>query len=106
MSSPTRKAKALRPSISSSLVDLVAAYLRRAARECDHPPSSMRAIDDGQQAHIVATTTDKKETSDMPLLRASFGSPYGRKARIAISILGLDGKVKVEPASTQDPTHP
>jgi glutathione S-transferase len=42
----------------------------------------------------------------MPVLRASFGSPYGRKARIAISILGLDSKVKVEPASTQDPNDP
>jgi len=39
-------------------------------------------------------------------LRAGFGSPFGRKARIAISVLGLDGKVKVEPASTQDPADP
>jgi glutathione S-transferase len=42
----------------------------------------------------------------MLTLRASFGSPFGRKARIAISILGLDGKVKVEPATTQDPADP
>ena len=42
----------------------------------------------------------------MLTLRASFGSPYGRKARIAVSILGLDGKVKVEPASTQDAADP
>jgi glutathione S-transferase len=42
----------------------------------------------------------------MVTLRAGFGSPFGRKARIAISVLGLDGKVKVEPASTQDPADP
>jgi glutathione S-transferase len=34
------------------------------------------------------------------------GSPFGRKARIAISLLGLDGKVTVEPASTQDDADP
>ena len=39
----------------------------------------------------------------MVTLRTGFGSPFGRKARIAVSVLGLDGKVKVEPASTQDP---
>jgi glutathione S-transferase len=42
----------------------------------------------------------------MITLRTGFGSPFGRKARIAISVLGLDGKVKVEPASTQDPADP
>src|SRR5262245_1782245 len=42
----------------------------------------------------------------MVTLRTGFGSPFGRKARIAISVLGLDGKVKVEPASTQDPADP
>jgi glutathione S-transferase len=42
----------------------------------------------------------------MPTIRTSFGSPFGRKARIAVSVLGLDGKVKVEPASTQDDTDP
>jgi glutathione S-transferase len=39
----------------------------------------------------------------MSTLRASFGSPFGRKARIAIEVLGLDGKVKVEAAGSQDP---
>jgi glutathione S-transferase len=34
------------------------------------------------------------------------GSPFGRKARIAASVLGLDGKVKVEPASNQDDNDP
>jgi len=42
----------------------------------------------------------------MVTLRTGFGSPFGRKARIAISVLGLDGKVKVEPASTQDAADP
>ena len=40
------------------------------------------------------------------LIRTSFGSPFGRKARIAVSVLGLDGKVKVESATTQDPSDP
>jgi glutathione S-transferase len=35
-------------------------------------------------------------------VRTSLGSPFGRKARLAVSILGLDGKVAIEPASTQD----
>jgi glutathione S-transferase len=34
------------------------------------------------------------------------GSPFGRKARIAVSVLGLDGKIKIEPASTQDTADP
>jgi glutathione S-transferase len=42
----------------------------------------------------------------MPTIRASFGSPFGRKARIATSVLGLDGKVRIEPASTQDAADP
>jgi glutathione S-transferase len=42
----------------------------------------------------------------MATLRTSFGSPFGRKARIAVSVLGLDGKVKIEPASTQDAADP
>src|SRR3954468_16974673 len=42
----------------------------------------------------------------MVTLRTGFGSPFGRKARIAVSVLGLDGKVKVEPASTQDDSDP
>jgi glutathione S-transferase len=42
----------------------------------------------------------------MPTIRTSFGSPFGRKARIAASVLGLDDKVKTEPATTQDPADP
>ena len=40
------------------------------------------------------------------LIRTSFGSPFGRKARIAVNVLGLDGKVKVESATTTDPSDP
>lgn len=42
----------------------------------------------------------------MTTLRTGFGSPFGRKARIAVNVLGLDGTVKVEPASTQDAADP
>src|SRR5262249_50987172 len=42
----------------------------------------------------------------MVTLRTSFGSPFGRKAHIAVGVLGLDGKIKVEPASTQDAADP
>jgi glutathione S-transferase len=42
----------------------------------------------------------------MVILRTGFGSPFGRKARIAVPVLGLDGKVKIEPASTQDAADP
>jgi len=40
----------------------------------------------------------------MLTIRASLGSPFGRKARIAASVLGLDGKVKSEAATTADPS--
>jgi len=42
----------------------------------------------------------------MLTVRTGAGSPFGRKARIAISVLGLDGKVAVEPAANQDPADP
>jgi glutathione S-transferase len=42
----------------------------------------------------------------MLTLRTSFGSPFGRKARVAIGLLGLDDRIKVESASTQDPADP
>src|SRR5438874_2144015 len=42
----------------------------------------------------------------MLTVRTSFGSPFGRKVRIAVSVLGLDGKIRVEPASTQDDADP
>jgi glutathione S-transferase len=42
----------------------------------------------------------------MLTIRTSFGSPFGRKVRIAVSVLGLDGKIRVEPASTQDDSDP
>lgn len=42
----------------------------------------------------------------MLTLRTSLGSPFGRKPRIAVGVLGLDARVKVEPATTQDPADP
>jgi glutathione S-transferase len=38
----------------------------------------------------------------MPTLCSGPGSPFGRKTRIAVSVLGLDAKVKFEPASGRD----
>ena len=38
----------------------------------------------------------------MMILRSSPSSPFGRKARIAVSLLGFDGEVKIEPADTTD----
>jgi glutathione S-transferase len=38
----------------------------------------------------------------MMILRSSPASPFGRKVRIAISLLGFDGLVKVEPADPTD----
>lgn len=38
----------------------------------------------------------------MMVLRSSPASPFGRKVRIAIAILGLDGETRIEPA---DPTN-
>ena len=40
------------------------------------------------------------------LIRTAFGSPFGRKVRIGVSILGLDDKIRVESASTQDADDP
>ena len=38
----------------------------------------------------------------MMILRSSPSSPFGRKVRLAISVLGLDNDVKIEPADTTD----
>jgi glutathione S-transferase len=38
----------------------------------------------------------------MMILRSAAASPFGRKVRIAISLLGLDGQTRIEPA---DPTN-
>jgi glutathione S-transferase len=42
----------------------------------------------------------------MLTVRTSFGSPFGRKARVAVAVLGLADKVKIESATTQDPADP
>src|SRR5258708_9785465 len=39
----------------------------------------------------------------MPVLRSSTTSPFARKIRIAISILGLEDKIRIENADTLDP---
>lgn len=39
----------------------------------------------------------------MMILRSSPASPFGRKVRIAIALLGFDSEVTIEPATTSDP---
>jgi glutathione S-transferase len=39
----------------------------------------------------------------MMILRSAPPSPFGRKVRIALSLLGLEGEVRVDPADTGDP---
>jgi len=39
----------------------------------------------------------------MMILRSALPSPFGRKVRIAVSLLGLDDAVKVEATDTMDP---
>jgi glutathione S-transferase len=42
----------------------------------------------------------------MPTLRTGENSPFGRKARIAMKVLGLEREVAFAPASTVDPADP
>ena len=42
----------------------------------------------------------------MLTLRSGFNSPFGRKIRIAVPVLGLESKVTIAPASTVDPADP
>jgi glutathione S-transferase len=42
----------------------------------------------------------------MVTLRTGSNSPFGRKARIAVSVLGLEREVAIEPASAHDPSDP
>jgi glutathione S-transferase len=42
----------------------------------------------------------------MLILGTGLGSPFGRKVRIAVSLLGLDRDVKVESAATQESLEP
>jgi glutathione S-transferase len=39
----------------------------------------------------------------MMILRSAPPSPFGRKVRIALSLLGLEGEVRIDPADTGDP---
>jgi len=55
---------------------------------------------------LLATRFSLATISDygaaMMILRSSPSSPFGRKVRIAISLLGLDHAAKIEPADTTD----
>jgi glutathione S-transferase len=51
---------------------------------------------------IVATPPILQHGAAMMILRSSPSSPFGRKVRIAIALLGLDGEVRIEPADTTD----
>ena len=42
----------------------------------------------------------------MLTLRSGYTSPFGRKVRIAVNVLGLEREVAIEPASTVDPADP
>ena len=42
----------------------------------------------------------------MPVLRTSPTSPFGRKVKIAVALLGLSDRVTAEDASTSDPNDP
>src|SRR6516225_5492130 len=42
----------------------------------------------------------QKKRNSMPTLRTGGNSPFGRKARIAVKVLGLEGKVALAAAST------
>ena len=42
----------------------------------------------------------------MLTLRSGYTSPFGRKVRIAVSVLGLEREVAIAPASTLDPADP
>src|ERR1700732_2488384 len=49
---------------------------------------------------LPANKTD--DGAAMMILRSSPSSPFGRKVRIAISLVGLDNDVKIEAADTTD----
>ena len=42
----------------------------------------------------------------MMILRSTPPSPFGRKIRLAASVLGLSGDIKIEPADTNDAADP
>src|ERR1700731_2420128 len=128
MSSPTRRARAPRPSISSSPDDR-----HRMARSCARPTASPAGIAGAacldaaadpfaQKWHPVAehatlpppqrdlrflgSGSRIKRDGSMLTLRTGNTSPFGRKIRIAVTVLGLEREVAIEPASTLDPADP
>src|SRR5258707_1322287 len=103
MSSPTRRAKARRPSISSSRVDSRAPRARRLL-----DPSRCRRGHVGSywlRAGCRHVGRDRRSPGhSMLTLRSSPASPFGRKIRIAASLLGLDREITIEPADTGNPS--
>src|SRR5262249_6151383 len=99
MSSRTRKGRDPRPSTSSSPAE------SRRSRGLTATPAICVPCSTLLKPAAMPLAANN-EILSMPTIRTGFGSPYGRKARLAVSILGLDGKVKIEPASTQDPADP
>jgi glutathione S-transferase len=56
--------------------------------------------------HVRALYFSFRETSlkepHMMILRSTPPSPFGRKVKLAASVLGLSGEIKIEPADTND----
>src|SRR6185436_8576741 len=56
--------------------------------------------------HVRAQHFSFRETSlkepHMMILRSTPPSPFGRKVKLAASVLGLSGEIKIEPADTND----
>src|SRR5580704_17882475 len=97
MSSPTRRARARKRSISSS-PDEVTLPRRVGARRVVNYRAAARP--NAELLHCVLQCTPAKcvpaneinnnKGAAMMILRSSPASPFGRKVRIAISVLGLD----------------
>jgi glutathione S-transferase len=51
---------------------------------------------------LLLNPIDQTRGAAMMILRSSPPSPFGRKVRIAVSLLGLDNEVKIEAADTTD----
>ena len=62
----------------------------------------MHIADDHVRAqHFSFRETSLKEPH-MMILRSTPPSPFGRKVKLAASVLGLSGEIKIEPADTND----
>jgi glutathione S-transferase len=56
------------------------------------------------QRTISNPTFNDHDGAVMMILRSSPASPFGRKVRMAIALLGFDSEVTIEPAKTSDPS--